>query len=73
MMLLTDGHEHDGEERADVEQGEDIAQAARPAPGQQDAEGEEDVAADGVAASGADFEVGVRVVRAGVLRAMAEA
>jgi hypothetical protein len=44
--VVDDGHEDDGEERADVDQEEDIAQAPCQQRGQHDAEGEEDVAAN---------------------------
>ena len=43
------GHEHDGEERADVDEGEDLAQTPGENEGKQHSEGEEDMAADGAA------------------------
>ena len=43
MMRLTTRHEHDGEERADVDEGEDFAQTPGESEGQQDSDGEEDV------------------------------
>ena len=46
---VDDRHEHDGEERADVDEGEDLAQTPGEGEGQQDSEGEEDMAADGAA------------------------
>ncbi len=46
---VDDRGEHDGEERADVDQHEDVAQLPGEREHEQDGEGEEDVAADGVA------------------------
>jgi hypothetical protein len=43
------GHEDYGEERADVDEQENLAQTPRQRQRDDDAEGEEDVAADGAA------------------------
>ena len=48
-MRLTSGREHDGEERADVDEGEDLAQTPGESEGKQNSDGEEDGAADGAA------------------------
>jgi hypothetical protein len=42
---IDDGHEHDGKERADIDEGEDIAQTPCQGESKQYSDGEEDMAA----------------------------
>jgi hypothetical protein len=44
----NDGHEHDGKQTADVNQGKDVAEVPRKNEREQYAEGEDDMAADDV-------------------------
>jgi hypothetical protein len=44
--VVDQRREHDGEERADVDEGEDLAQTPGQSERQQDRDGKEDVAAD---------------------------
>ena len=59
--VADDGHEDDGEERADVDELEDLAQAPGERQAERDREGEEDVAADGGDPLGS-VVCGIRVV-----------
>jgi hypothetical protein len=47
--VVDGGHEHDSEERADIDEHEDLAQTPGQGEGNQQSEGKEDVSADGEA------------------------